>query len=220
MVYFEMIMKQKIFTFSGADGAGKTTILNEIRRILEDDFNLKVVELRQRPSILPILSSIKYGKKIAEKKTMEVLPRSGKNSSKLSSYIRFFYYLSDYIFGQWIFYFSDASKGDIVLYDRYYFDYIADPKRANIIINKTVAKFFYKFIIKPDVNIFLYASPEVILRRKQELDFDSIVDLTSNYKDLFCEMEKNKNGKYICIENINKEATIRKIIDILEERGI
>ena len=33
-----------------------------------------------------------YLKKIAEKKTMEVLPRSGKNSSKLSSYIRFFYY--------------------------------------------------------------------------------------------------------------------------------
>ena len=89
-----------------------------------------------------------------------------------------------------------------------------------IVLQGLNIKFFSKFIIKPDVNIFLYASSEVILRRKQELDFDSIVDLTSNYKDLFCEMEKNKNGKYICIENINKEATIRKIIGILEERGI
>lgn len=210
-------MKLSILTFSGVDGAGKTTILNEVKSVLENDYGLKVVELRQRPSILPILSSIKYGKKKAEQKTLEVLPRSGSNTSRVSSYIRFFYYLSDYVFGQWIVYFRHTLRGHVLLYDRYYFDYIADPKRANIIVNKQFATFFYKLIIKPDVNIFLYASPEIILQRKQELDRAAISQLTENYKEVFCAMDACESGKYVCINNVDKHATQKQILEIVSE---
>ena len=101
-------MKNKIniITFTGVDGAGKTTILREITRKIEEDYLISVKELRHRPSVLPILSAIKYGKEKASNKTMEVLPRSGTNKSTISSLLRFFYYLLDYIFGQWIIYFK------------------------------------------------------------------------------------------------------------------
>ncbi|MBQ0768226.1 MAG: hypothetical protein KBT58_02980, partial [Bizionia sp.] len=129
-----------IITFSGVDGAGKTTILREFTGILKNKYGKKVKEIRHRPSILPILSAIKYGEKKAEQKTMEVLPRTGSNKSKMSSYIRFFYYLIDYVFGQWVIYFKYTRKDIIIIYDRYYFDFINDARRTNINLDSKFIK--------------------------------------------------------------------------------
>jgi thymidylate kinase len=201
----------KIITFSGVDGAGKTTILREFTEILQYKYNQKVKELRHRPTLLPILSAIKYGEKQAELKTMEVLPRTGVNNSKISSYIRFFYYLIDYVFGQWVIYFKYTRKSIIVIYDRYYFDFINDARRTNIDLDSRLIKFFYYFVFKPEINIFLYASPEIILTRKQEMDEESIKELTSKYQNLFNSFAKEKKGEYKCIENIHMEKTLRTI---------
>lgn len=206
--------KTQIITFSGVDGAGKTTILREFTEILHNNYNKKVKELRHRPSVLPILSAIKYGEKKAEQKTMEVMPRTGSNKSKTSSYIRFFYYLMDYIFGQWIIYFKYTRKDIIVIYDRYYFDFINDARRTNINLNSNFIKFFYQFVFKPEINIFLYASPEVILTRKQEMVEESIKKVTKKYQDLFEDFANRKKEAYICIENIDKEKTLGTIENI------
>jgi len=211
--------KVKIITFSGVDGAGKTTILREFTQLLESKYNQNVVEIRHRPSILPILSAIKHGKKAAEKKTMEVLPRSGGNKSRLSSYLRFFYYLTDYLFGQWVLYFRYTRHGKIIIYDRYYFDFINDPQRTNINLDSSFMKFFYRFIFKPDINVFLYASPEVILSRKQEMDEKSIIELTKKYKNLFELLGKKDKDRYISIENLDKEKTISTIENIYCKRS-
>jgi thymidylate kinase len=209
--------KNIIITFSGVDGAGKTTILREFKELLEQKYGRSVIELRHRPSILPILSAVKHGKKKAEQKTMEVLPRSGANKSLISSLIRFSYYLVDYIFGQLVIYFKYSSKGKIIIYDRYYFDFINDAKRTNIRLNENFIKFFYRFVFKPDINIFLYASPEIILSRKQEMDEKSIIELTDKYKILFDDFEAKYNQKYICIENIDKDKTLNTIENIYKE---
>lgn len=198
----------KIITFSGVDGAGKTTILTKVKELLEEKYKKEVIVIRHRPSILPILSAIKHGKKEAEKKTMEVLPRTGKNKSSLSSFIRFAYYLVDYIFGQFILYFKYTRKGTIIIYDRYYFDFINDARRTNIDLKEGFVKFFYKFVFKPKLNIFLYASPEVILSRKQEMDEKSIIELTDKYKSLFNEFNTKYNQEYLAIENIDIDETM------------
>jgi thymidylate kinase len=212
--------RAQIITFSGVDGAGKTTILREVTELLENKYNQKIVEIRHRPSILPILSAIKHGKKEAEKKTMEVLPRTGGNKSKLSSYIRFFYYLTDYIFGQWVIYFRHTRKGQMIIYDRYYFDFINDARRTNINLDSGFVKFFYRFVFKPDMNIFLFASPEVILSRKQEMDEESIVNLTVKYKTLFDELGEKNKEQYVSIENIDKEVTMKIIEDIYSRKSL
>jgi thymidylate kinase len=205
--------KVEIITFSGVDGAGKTTILREFTELLQNKYKKKVIEIRHRPSILPILSAIKYGKSVAEKKTMEVLPRTGANKSKVSSYVRFFYYLIDYVVGQWFVYFKYTRKDKIIIYDRYYFDFINDAKRANIDLESGFTSFFYKFIFEPELNVFLYASPDVILSRKQELDKESIVSLTKKYKALFYELGRKNTGQYLLIENLDKEKTMDLIED-------
>ena len=155
-----------MITFSGVDGAGKSTIIEEVREQLSEKYRKNVVVLRHRPGLLPIISAWKYGKDKAEKRTVSRLPRTGNNKNKLSSLLRFMYYYSDYVFGQSYIYFRYILRGYIVLYDRYYFDFINDAKRSNIQLNRTFIKRLYALVYKPRFNYFLYADPEIIYSHK------------------------------------------------------
>lgn len=201
-------------SFSGVDGAGKSTIINEVKDILTNKYRRKVVVLRHRPSLLPILSAYKHGKKAAEQKAATTLPRQGSNKNKLSSVLRFMYYYTDYLFGQFYVFVKYNLRGYVILYDRYYFDFIVDGRRSNIQLDSKLPKFLYRFVYKPSLNLFLYASPEEILKRKQELPSEEIVTLTKKYKSLFSTLASPDKEKevYLTIENINKEQTLQKIM--------
>lgn len=202
-------------TFSGVDGAGKSTIIEEVRSILESKFRKNVVVLRHRPSILPILSAYKHGKTKAEQIAATTLPRQGKNNNTLASLIRFTYYYTDYLFGQFYIKVKYHWRGFAVLYDRYYFDFIIDGRRSNIALPKRIPRFFYRFIYQPPLNLFLYADAETILQRKKELSGQHIRELTKDYKDLFQHLGKDnpETNRYIALENIDKEQTLKTIID-------
>jgi thymidylate kinase len=201
--------KGMMLTFSGVDGAGKSTILQEVKEMLEKKYRKKVIVIRHRPSMLPILSAWKYGKEAAEQRCIDSLPRKGNNKNLLSSLLRFGYYYADYLFGQFIVYTKYILRGYIVLYDRYYFDFIVDSKRSNININKSFIKSLYRLVYKPELNVFLYAQPDVILKRKKELSAEDIIQLTANYKYLFNQL--GDELQYICIENIDKAETVNRI---------
>lgn len=200
-------------SFSGVDGAGKSTTISNMAAILEKKYRRKVVVLRHRPSILPILSALKYGKAQAQQRAANTLPRKGKNASFWASALRFSYYLSDYLLGQFYIYAKHILRGEIVLYDRYYFDFINDAKRSNIVLPKSLIQRFYSLVFKPELNIFLYASPEVILARKRELSESDILKLTHDYRSLFTDLEqKYDRSRYIQIENIDQQETIDTIL--------
>ena len=206
-----------IMTFSGVDGAGKTTIIKNVKEKLEQKYRRNVIVLRHRPSLFPILSAFQYGKENAEKRTMQTLPRQGKNKSTLSSLIRFTYYYFDYLIGHFYVKARYVWRGYVVIYDRYYFDFIVDGKRSNIQLSQSIPKFLFRFVSKPALNLFLYAKPETILNRKKELDLDSINELTTNYKSLFEALkQESRNNKYLPIENINQEKTLNQIIEQYE----
>lgn len=217
--YFTDVLRDAIrqrgitITFSGVDGAGKSTLIEEVNDVLRIKFRHRTVVLRHRPSVLPILSSFVHGKKNAESRTRERLPRQGTNSSVLSSFFRFMYYYFDYLFGQFYIYFKYTLRGYTVLYDRYYFDFIIDSKRTNIVLSKKFMRWGYRFIFKPELNVFLYADPDVIRGRKQELDANTIQQLTTDYKQLFQELGRNgKKRNYLTIDNINKQETLQQVM--------
>ena len=207
-----------IISFSGVDGAGKTTVIETLKKEITEKFRKPIVVIRHRPSLLPILSSYKYGKEEAEQRVASTLPRQGKNKSFVSSWLRFAYYLFDYLVGQVYVYFKYVLRGYVVLYDRYYFDFINDSRRTNLEIDPEIARRIYIFIYKPKLNIFLYASPEVILTRKQELSSEDIVMLTEKFKVLFSRFSKKfSHSKYICVENHDLSKTIDTIKKQLAE---
>lgn len=205
-----------IITFSGVDGAGKSTVISEVSELIEKRYRRPVKVLRHRPSLLPILSVWKKGKEKAHQDTIDSLPRQGNNKNSFSSLLRFGYYYTDYIFGQFIIYMKYVLRGKIVLYDRYYFDFIADAKRSNIQLPKAVTESGYHLLMKPKFNFFLYAAPEEILRRKKELSYRSICDLTKEYSQLFSKLEKqNQNSRYLSIENNDLDKTLGTIMNTI-----
>ena len=207
------LLKYKGFvvTFSGVDGAGKSTVIDNLKHRLEKKYRRRVVVLRHRPSLLPILSVWTKGKKKAQEDVINALPRQGNNKSTIGSLARFAYYYIDYLIGQFYVHIRYVSLGVVVLYDRYYFDFINDGKRSNINLPEKWVKPWYKLLLKPDVNFFLYAEPQEILRRKQELNEEDIKSLTSKYLNLFNSLNKGKSTRYIPVENKNLDDTLNLI---------
>lgn len=200
-------------TFSGVDGAGKSTVIENIAYKVEKQLRKPVVILRHRPSVLPILSVWTKGKEKAHLDTISNLPRQGKNASFLSSLLRFTYYYCDYLFGQFIIYFKFISRGYVVIYDRYYFDFINDSKRSNIVLPKCISKLGYTFLLKPKFNFFLFADTNVILNRKKELTKATIEELTQEYKSLFDSLSvKNNSSVYDSINNEELDVTLNHIV--------
>lgn len=212
------LIKRKgiVLTFSGVDGAGKTTVINEIENFVGKKLRKKVVVLRHRPSMVPILSALKYGKEGAEKRSVAQLPRQGKNKSVLLSLIRFAYYYLDYTIGQFYINIKYTRRGIIVIYDRYYFDFINDPRRTNLELPRWLTKALYSILLKPKLNFYLYATSDVILKRKKELEAKDINELNTKYLETFKGFEQRyKHSHYYCIENLELNKTLTFIEDAI-----
>lgn len=204
-----------VITFSGVDGAGKSTIIENVKNMVEKQLRKPVVVLRHRPSVLPIISVIFKGKKASES-FENTLPHSGTNTSVLSSIIRFAYYYADYFFGQFIIFIKYTIRGHVVIYDRYYFDFIEDSKRSNIILPKIISFIGYKLLLKPKFNFFLFADSKTILNRKKELNEKVINELTINYCSLFNKLEKTSStAVYKTIENKEIDLTLSIVLQTL-----
>lgn len=209
-------MKGFIITFSGVDGAGKSTVILNIAQMIEKRYRKPVKILRHRPAVLPILSAWTKGSEKAHQDVISSLPRQGKNYSFFSSLFRFGYYYTDYLLGQFVIYFKYVIRGYVVLYDRYYFDFIADSRRSNIALPRIITKTGYCFLLKPKFNFFLFADSETILKRKKELSCSTIEHLTNNYKNLFQNLRKNeKKPIYMSIKNEKLNDTLNRIMDTI-----
>ncbi|MBD2769111.1 hypothetical protein IC235_14550 [Hymenobacter sp. BT664] len=198
-----------VITFSGVDGAGKSTVIEHVKERLEKKWRKRVVVIRHRPSVLPIISAWKYGKQGAEARSIRSLPRQGQNFGLSSSLARFAYYYFDYVVGQVVIWLKYTRRGHVVLYDRYYFDFINDGRRSNISLPTRLTKVLYALVNKPQLNFFLYADPEEILRRKQELSASTIRQLTQEYQELFGQLDaRYRRSRYVPIENHDLGQTL------------
>jgi thymidylate kinase len=101
----------------------------------------------------------------------------------------------------------------VVIYDRYYFDFINDSKRSNIVLSKKISSFGYQFLLKPKFNFFLFADANTILNRKKELSKNTIELLTDDYKNLFLKLKsKSHLAIYESIKNEDLEVTLNHIV--------
>lgn len=201
-----------VITFTGPDGSGKTTMMDFAVEQLSKKYRRRVILRRHRPSLLPLLSQL-LGKKQDEAAIHT--PHSGTNKSRIGSYLRFGWYFLDYTIGQWYLYFRYVLPGSIVVYDRYYYDLIVDPRRTNLALSGTLPRMLQWCIKRPDVNVLLLGDPETIYARKPELPVAEIRRMNAAYKELF---ERYDPARFIILYNEVLQETQSQLITLLKSR--
>lgn len=173
----------EVISFSGPDGAGKTTILELVLKELKMAFRMSPDNLFHfRPSILPRLAHVAIN--IHLKKTVDndyERPHRARASGFIGSVLRALYYLLDYTFGYFVKIRPKLVRRELVVFDRYVYDLIADPGRLRINLPFKLLIFLAGCVRLPDSGFLIYASPQKIGERKKELPEEKIKELNSRY---------------------------------------
>jgi thymidylate kinase len=168
----------------GTDGAGKTTIIDAIRKPLNETVHNELHYEHMRPNLIPNIAQL-FGKKKQNGPIKN--PHFAKPSGKIGSLLRLLYYSYDYIVGYWLkVYPVTVKKSSIWIFDRYYSDYLIDQKRARINLPLWIVRGVGLVIPKPDLILCLGADAELIHNRKPELTLEEVTRQVSKLK-VFCE---------------------------------
>lgn len=152
----------------GVDGAGKSTLINAILPALNAATHNAVTVRHLRPTVLPPLARLK-GKR--SQPTGPVLePHGAPPSGPLGSVLRLAYLSADYLLGYWLWTRPKIAKVPaVVMFDRYAYDMVLDPRRFRIALPARMVSWFAALAPKPDLIICLHGDAETIAARKGEL---------------------------------------------------
>ena len=162
--------------FTGPDGSGKTTVIDQILERLAPVFRTAHKYYHFRPALFGNLGEVAHsaGLKKEVDRDYSKPHRAGKTGA-FSSFARLLYYSIDYIIGYFVKVKSVIRITRVVIFDRYYTDIICDSRRSRIYLNYKFLYWFGKlFIPSLNYNILLTARSEKILARKRELDEEGI----------------------------------------------
>ncbi len=162
--------------FTGPDGSGKTTVIDQILERLAPVFRTAHKYYHFRPALFGNLGEVAHsaGLKKEVDRDYSKPHRAGKTGA-FSSFARLLYYSIDYIIGYFVKVKSVIRITRVVIFDRYYTDIICDSRRSRIYLNYKFLYWFGKlFIPSLNYNILLTARSETILTRKRELDEEGI----------------------------------------------
>lgn len=162
--------------FTGPDGSGKTTVIDQILERLAPVFRTAHKYYHFRPALFGNLGEVAHSAGLKKEVDRDYSnPHRGGKTGTLSSFARLLYYSLDYIVGYFVKVKSVIRITRVVIFDRYYTDIICDSRRSRIYLNYKFLYWFGKlFIPSLDYNILLTARSETILARKRELDEEGI----------------------------------------------
>ena len=213
------LLNQPGFTiaFLGTDGAGKSTIIKNIKPVLLDAFHGAVYYEHLRPNKFPSIASLMGKHKTFAGPVTD--PHGSASSGFLGSFARWSYYMLDYTFGFYLkIYPKKAIRSCVWIFDRYYYEYLIDPKRGRVKLPKWILKLGQFIIPEPDLILCLGADAQTIYQRKPELSLFEIERQVAELKK-FCKSHKRAvwidTGK--SVENSSQD-TINSIIDRMGQR--
>lgn len=190
-IYYTIKRKRKpsgkVLAFCGLDGAGKTTILDEMNDMFVSLLKSKKVFYGYwRPYVIPEIREL-FGKKNSKaeinkqaQKGVTVVEPEKKARGTFISFVKLCYFWLDYMLAN-MKYGSIHERGGMVLFDRHYIDMAVHPQRFEMNLPKLIILTMYKLIPKADYTFFLYCTPEEILRRKEEFTAKEIKAMTNEY---------------------------------------
>ncbi len=173
-----------LISFSGPDGAGKSTLVKPFIDLLHD-LGLSHTNIphhfltKNIPSLhkLPVAPA-KFAKQDYTK------PYQTKPKGIINSTIRTIYYYFAFLVDRQIYINKMLKSNEIVVFDRYYLDLVVDPSRIRICLNKNHVISIFGTLPKPNISIIVLANKEQIFKRKGELTKEKTTELLQNYENL------------------------------------
>lgn len=197
--------------FLGTDGSGKSTVIESIKPFFERMLHSQVHYEHLRPNLLPSLARLAGRPKIEGPVTN---PHGGKTAGRISSLLRFFYYYLDYTLGYLLKIIPImAKRPTLIVFDRYYYEYMIDPKRCAVRLPRGFARFFSLFIPKPSLILCLGGDPEKIFERKPET---SIEEVTRQVDELRRFVKGDRRAIWVDTTLTKEESSAAAIAAIVE----
>lgn len=208
-----------IIGFGGLGGAGKTTQINKIINNLNSKkINVEVLTLRNLllwPKIvyffrLLFFKKNKYDFNFFKKK--QYLSDDKNKILKVYRIIRNFFYIIDF-WRIYIYIKIVKFKKRIVLFDRYFFDFLVE-----LFFPNTELKFLDKILIKltPKLDVYFYFKIKPIEAFKRKQEFEDIRYLYI-YEKIYINVLKTINNNIIIIDAQDKESRIfEKLVNLID----
>lgn len=201
----------RVISVLAPDGTGKTTFLDALNEAMSfyyvnliEDNRFHVYHFR--PTILPNLGELGEKAGVMKQNTDFTNPHRAKPDNFVGSLVRIAYYTLDYIIGWQKCVRKDVQFDKYTVFDRYSYDFIVDPLRTKLNLPLWVRKFFVRLTPQPDIVYVLFATPEVIYKRKQELSLDEIKRQLAEYQKL----SKSDSKRFILLD---AERTVQDMVE-------
>lgn len=182
--YYKYLLKKLwnkpglMVAFEGTDGSGKSTIIDGLEKVLENSFPEGMLDYNHwRPGVI-----VKKKGSASGESVVVTEPHAKKPYGHVKSFLKFILFNFDYLFGYWLKVRKQLSKGHLVVFDRYYYDYYMDKIRYRLSISDKVIDFFRFMIPKSDVTFLLIGDPQVLYERKKEIDVGEIEEQIQRLK--------------------------------------
>lgn len=156
----------------GPDGAGKSAIIQAIRRQFTSAYN-EVRCFHLRPKSL--LSRNESSQPVTD-------PHGRPARGRILSIAKIFFFIADYWIGYLGIFAPAMMRSQLIVFDRYMYDLLVDSKRVRYGGPAWLLRFAARVIPHPDLVILLDASPEVLWSRKQEVPFEEIERQREEYR--------------------------------------
>jgi len=208
VLFLKGYFKDRTIALYGPDGAGKSYLIDSLKRreILNEYFD----EIRLRhtlPKLLPPLSKVKN--LILKEEVATFVPRSVNSINKIHAWIHSLYYSFDYFLEKCIRSVSFFSpKRTLYIYDRYAYEMAYQDTFVNV--PKMMLLGLRYFSIRPLVTFFVFADPKVIFSRKQELTVGQIECQIIRFRRV--DSNYTLNTCYIDNTSIDIEETINLML--------
>lgn len=166
----------------GADGSGKSTVIEAVRRELAPAFR-RTESRHFSPTLLP------------DDSEAQVTQPHGRPARSLpGSLAKLGYWFFIYSVGYHLTVRPALVRSTLVMFDRYLVDAVVDPKRYRYGAPLWPLRLVWRFVPKPDLVILLDAPPDVLQSRKQEVSPDESARQRGAYRTL---VERMPNGRII-----------------------
>jgi len=158
----------------GPDGVGKTSVLDRIGDNLVPAFRRKA-PFHLRPHL---------GRGKAALSSPVTDPHGACPRGGLLSTAKLFYFLFDYVFGYALQLRPQLVRSTLVLFDRYFHDLLADPRRYRYGGAIWLARLVGRWVPKPDLWVLLDAPGEIVVARKGEVSLVEATRQRQAYRDV------------------------------------